>query len=358
MATQTWRKSDADAKTSSNVRPSYPKATKDARPGFRLYLVRVRAVTDLSPHMRRVTFTGPQLQWFGTDGYDQRIKLMFPLADDGHSVGPWGDPHLFDPRSVARGGWWDQWRALPAERRNPIRTYTVRGVDVQAREITVDFARHGALGPAGAFAERVAVGDTIVVIGPDGRSLNSALGIDFHCGMARRVLLAGDETAMPAIGAIIDTLAREHRFGIGDGCVESVLAMVEMPDEDDFAALPDPVADSPAAGHVEIRRFARGSRLHGQALFEAVQAWVAKDGNAVRGHVDGNGHAETFADVDVDRGLLWEVTNGPTDGDIYAWVAGEAAMVRDIRRLLVRDRGMPRSSVAFMGYWRNGRHES
>ena len=74
--------------------------------------------------------------------------------------------------------------------------------------------------------------------------------------------------------------------------------------------------------------------------------------------MDGNGHVGAFADVDVDRVLLWEVTNGPTDGDIYAWVAGEAAMVRGIRRLLVRDRGMPRSSVAFMGYWRNGRHES
>ena len=354
MAAQTWRKTDADATVPASLRFVRPKVTKDARPGFRPYLVRVRAVADLSPHMRRVTFTGPQLQWFGTDGYDQRIKLMFPLGD---GRAPWGDPLLFDPQSIARGGWWEQWCALPVERRNPIRTYTVRRVDAEAKEITVDFARHGELGPAGTFAERVAVGDDIVVIGPDGRSLDSALGIDFHCGVARRVLLAGDETAMPAIGAIIDTLARERRFGAGSGRVDSILAMVEVPGESDFAALSDPSADSPAAGHVEIRRFARGPRPHGEALVEAVRAWADGCPGILRDSVGDDGCAEAFADVDVDRDLLWEVTDGPTDGDIYAWVAGEAAMVRDIRRMLVRDRGMPRSAVAFMGYWRQGRRE-
>ena len=41
----------------------------------------------------------------------------------------------------------------------------------------------------------------------------------------------------------------------------------------------------------------------------------------------------------------------------YAWVAGEASVVRDLRRLLVRELGLSREQVAFMGYWREGRSE-
>jgi NADPH-dependent ferric siderophore reductase len=39
----------------------------------------------------------------------------------------------------------------------------------------------------------------------------------------------------------------------------------------------------------------------------------------------------------------------------YAWVAGEAALATGVRRHLVRDRGWPKSDVAFLGYWRHGR---
>ncbi|WP_406317271.1 siderophore-interacting protein [Streptosporangium sp. NBC_01639] len=42
---------------------------------------------------------------------------------------------------------------------------------------------------------------------------------------------------------------------------------------------------------------------------------------------------------------------------MYAWLAGEAAVIRTLRRHLVAERGLNRRSVAFMGYWRMGRSE-
>jgi NADPH-dependent ferric siderophore reductase len=66
--------------------------------------------------------------------------------------------------------------------------------------------------------------------------------------------------------------------------------------------------------------------------------------------------AAPLDDVDVDSGILWEVpeeaqrTSGP-----YAWLAGEAGVVKGLRRHLVQEAGLDRRSVAFMGYWRQGR---
>jgi NADPH-dependent ferric siderophore reductase len=44
-----------------------------------------------------------------------------------------------------------------------------------------------------------------------------------------------------------------------------------------------------------------------------------------------------------------------TAGPLYAWLAGEAGVIRTLRRHLVAERGMDRHAVAFMGYWRIGR---
>jgi len=64
-------------------------------------------------------------------------------------------------------------------------------------------------------------------------------------------------------------------------------------------------------------------------------------------------------DVDVDAGILWEVPEPVTDvSRFYAWLAGEAAVIKTLRRHLVTGCGVDRRSVAFMGYWRLGRAES
>ena len=74
-------------------------------------------------------------------------------------------------------------------------------------------------------------------------------------------------------------------------------------------------------------------------------------------------HVE-LEDVDVDEGMLWEVpvdeTGAPlrADAALYAWLAGEAAVIKTLRRHLVAECGVDRKAVAFMGYWRAGRSEA
>ena len=69
--------------------------------------------------------------------------------------------------------------------------------------------------------------------------------------------------------------------------------------------------------------------------------------------------AAALEDVDVDSGILWEVPAEPTraagSSGVYAWLAGEAGVVKALRRHLVQTVGLDRRSVAFMGYWREGR---
>ncbi len=65
--------------------------------------------------------------------------------------------------------------------------------------------------------------------------------------------------------------------------------------------------------------------------------------------------------MDIDTSIRWEVSDETTreleapGGELYPWLAGEAGVIKRLRRLLVNDHGVPRTAVAFMGYWRLGR---
>ena len=109
-------------------------------PPFRFFPVEVARVTRLSPNFLRVTFTGDDLDRFADNGWDQRIKLIPPLPGAGHRHLPTG----LD--------WYAQWRCLPDEQRNPIRTYTARAVRAGARELDVDMVLHGVNGTASRWA--------------------------------------------------------------------------------------------------------------------------------------------------------------------------------------------------------------
>lgn len=177
------------------------------RPAYRSFHAKVRRVERLSPHFTRVTFAGDELTGFGTAGLDQRVKVVLPVPHRGFADFPDGED------------WYREWRELPAERRNVFRTYTVRAVRPDAGEVDIDFALHGDLGPASAWATRTTPGDEIIIIGPDELSPDRAVGIDFRPGAVDTVLLAGDETAAPAICAILEQLP-PHAAGI---------AIIEVP---------------------------------------------------------------------------------------------------------------------------------
>ena len=314
--------------------PPVPSTLASAsRPASRPYRARVASVTRLSEHYRRVVFTSPRFEHFGTDRLDQRIKLVFPLAD-GHLADLGAD--LDEPGEAF--AWYGAWRATPSEERNPIRTYTVRRVDTAARTVTVDFVCHGDLGPASSWVQRAGAGDEIVLVGPDGRSEQSSLGIDFRPGTAHHLLLAGDETAAPAIAAILEMLP----------AARDVHAFIEVPRDGDVLALDHPE-------NFSVTWLPRGHDRVGELLLPAVTRWLDEHPEIVAAAAAPR--PQRLEDVDVDAEILWDSPEIAGSGELYAWLAGESAVIKTMRRALVTNRGIDRKRVAFMGYWREGQDE-
>jgi NADPH-dependent ferric siderophore reductase len=308
-------------------------AAPDTRPGYRPFRSTVARVRRLSPHFTRVTFTGDDFATFGTRGLDQRINLVFPLAGVGFSDCGWDDE-----QPLLDGEWYGRWRDLPNELRNPLRVYTVRAIRPIERELDVDFVVHGD-GTAARWLATAVVGDEIIIIGPDALSVNSGLGIDWHPGHAHDLLLVGDETAAPAIASILESLP-EHR---------EAHALIEVPS----------VADALRIDHSDRARVSwlpRDGGDPGSALVPAVRDWVD-----ARPHLIGTTLAASAQSVDESNdpdAIVWDVPAAPTGSNLYAWVAGEAGVITTIRRYLVRDVGIERGQVAFMGYWRRGKATS
>ncbi|MGW7001679.1 siderophore-interacting protein [Streptomyces sp. NPDC054933] len=239
-------------------------------------------VEQLTPHMIRVVLGGDGLDGFAagqcTDHY---IKLLFPV--DGVAY-----PEPFDIQSIRADFPRDQWPRT--------RTYTVRRWDAEARELTVDFVYHGDEGLAGPWAARVQPGEEILFLGPGGAYAPDEEA-DWH-------LLAGDESALPAIAAALE------RMPEGAVCH----AFIEVPD-----AAEEQKLDAPAGARITWLH--RGSRPVGDALVAAVQALEFPSGTP------------------------------------HVFVHGEAHFVKELRRLLRVDRGIDRERLSISGYWRRGSDE-
>ncbi|MFI7611809.1 siderophore-interacting protein [Nonomuraea terrae] len=292
---------------------------------FRMFDVRVDRLQRLSPSFLRVTFTGDDLHLFADNGFDQRLKLILPLPEHGLAHLPKGSD------------WYLTWRALDDDKRNPMRTYTARRVRPEARELDVDVVMHPDGGPVARWAETVRPGDVAALYGPNAAHEGRHGGLEFHPPAATGcVLIAGDETAVPAICAILERLPA-HLAGE---------VLMEVPGDDD--ALPVETAAS-----VKVTWLARNGGARGAGLIPAVRA-------AADRLLPPLPTPESFEDVDVDSEELWEVPqeDAPDYGPLYAWLAGEAGVIKTLRRHLVAERGMDRRSVAFMGYWRDGRPEN
>jgi NADPH-dependent ferric siderophore reductase len=298
----------------------------DDRAAYRPFEVRVGRIQSVSPSFRRVTFTGDDLELFATHARDQRVKILFPRHGVLSDLGREGD-------------WYSRWRGLSSEVRSPFRTYTVRAVRPGVREVDVDFVWHGVdagSGPAARWLADAAAGDRVVIVGPDARSRDSAIGMDWHPGTARTVLLAGDETAAPAICGILESLPA----GV------TARAFIQVPTAADAVELP-------SGGAATVTWLARDTDP--RSLDDVVRQWAATNRSDYAPALTlGAQHLE---EIDVDVDLLWDSPDAG-QGDFYAWLAGEAGMIKGLRRLLVTELGIDRSRVAFMGYWRRGKAEA
>lgn len=297
---------------------------------YRVFSVRVAAVTALTPSFVRVTLTGDALADFSAVGLDQRIKLVLPIPGHGFTDLPDDDD------------WYGAWRALPDAERNPLRTYTVRSFRPDAHELDIDFVAHGDTGPASRWVSSCRVGDELRIVGPAVPSSPAELpsgAAEFAPGSATRILLAGDETAAPAICAILEALdvtAVGHVF-------------IEVPTDADRLPVTAPAG-------VEVRWIARNGASHGVRMTDQVQAWASDVVVAASARVGDTARVE-LAEVDVDEQVLWDVPAPVDERPVYAWIAGEAGCVKELRRHLVRGVGLDREQVAFMGYWRHGKAE-
>jgi NADPH-dependent ferric siderophore reductase len=290
-------------------------------------------VERLSPSFVRVELASPALADFGVDGrlYDQRIKLVFPGR-------PGGPPPSFDG---ADESWFATWVDRPVAERGHMRTYTVRAVRGEGADtrVVVDVVVHeGECGPGGTWGSTARVGDRLVMLAP--RRGTPYGGIEFVPGDASTLLLVGDETAVPAVSAILEQLDADARGHV----------YLEVPFAADVLPLDHPVG-------VEVRWFPRD----GAPRREAVHA-------AVLEHLGTRSTPLVVDEAEIDP-ALWETPAYSSSGEdvvatavgagsefagLYAWIAGEAKIVTALRRALVRDLGIDRHQVAFMGYWRVG----
>ncbi|WP_163504715.1 siderophore-interacting protein [Fodinicola acaciae] len=185
---------------------------------------------------------------------------------------------------------------LPSDQWPVTRTYTVRSWDADRRRLAIDFVYHGDRGLAGPWAASVRPGEEILFMGPGGAYAPDAEA-DWH-------LLAGDESALPAIATGLER--------IGAGVPAYAFVEVAGPDEEQLLS---------TQAKAEIVWVHRGDRTPGEALAEAV------------------------------RGFAFPA------GQLHAFVHGEAAMVKDLRRFLRVDKDIPMSRLSISGYWRIGRDE-
>jgi NADPH-dependent ferric siderophore reductase len=240
--------------------------------------VAVRSVEASSPRLVRVTVGGPEMQGIVIDQPAASVRLLLPLPGTSDLVMPAWNGNEF----LMRDG-----------RRPAIRTLTPLRLDPAQWELDLEIVVHGG-GVASEWASAAQPGDSAAISGP-GRGYT----VDPD---APAFLLAGDETALPAIGQLLEALPAGP----------AVQVLVEVAEPDGRRELP-----APPGARIDWSELPAGA-APGDALVAAVRAAAIVPGTRV-------------------------------------WVAGEAAAMQRIRRHLFEERLLTRSAATVRGYWKHGR---
>jgi NADPH-dependent ferric siderophore reductase len=238
----------------------------------KLWRTKVLRTARLTPRMARITVGGPELSDFVGAGTDENVMLYLYESTEG----------LPEPLTL------DSARAALSRVRPYMRTYTVRRHDPAANEIDFDFVLHGDHGPAVRWASEARPGDEVIFVGPS-PAYRPDPGADWH-------LLVGDETALPAIDAIIRDLPGA-----------TIKAFVEIENAGEQQDLP--------------------------------VTWVHRDGLPA-----GSSEAlvKALAAAEFPEGVP------------AVWAAGERQVMQAVREHLVGERGIDRAKVRPATYWRVG----
>lgn len=222
---------------------------------------------QVSPSLLRVTLGGDGMVGYPEGNAGGYVKFMFPPA--------------------------------PGAMKPTVRTYTIR--NQREGEIDIDFALHGDgeshAGPATTWALQAEPGQTIELGGP-GAAKPLPSGFDYY-------IVAGDMTALPAIGVNLEALDRDARG----------IAIIEIQSESDKQAI-----DAP----------------EGVAV-----TWLI---NPVPG-------SQPDLLVDAVRAVVWP------KGKVYAWAASEFTAMRGMRQYLRTERGLGPAELYISSYWKLGLNE-
>lgn len=262
--------------------PAATSATKKTRPQINLAVIRRE---QLSPHMVRIVAGGDGFaDYVNNDFVDRYVKIVFPQPGVDYA----------QPLDL-----WTIRATMPREQWPFTRTYTVRWVDPVARELAIDFVIHGDEGLAGPWAASAQPGDALTFTGPGG-AYNPAADADWY-------LFAGDEAALPAIAASLESLP-ETAKGV---------AFLEVDSDADI----QPIA---APAGVEL-------------------TWLRREG-VPAGTADLLVSAVANAD--------W-----PAAGKVDVFAHGERGYMKGLRDVFFVQRGLERKQVSLSGYWAAGRAE-
>lgn len=389
---------------------------------YGIFTLAVSRVERLTPSYVRVSLTGPSLRYavnpvalggLNTDAHvveeqdttrsegelgsyrgvlDGYVKLLVPPAVE-HDE--YGRITRLNPEPVhidLTDTWRQDWFALPDTERGWMRTYTLRasrlhepdaalrkviealpaaplipagvslpaapGIDSALPEIDLDFVCHTEvssdgveyMGPGATWASLAERGDRVSILAP---LAGQPLWASWSSGGAGRIILAVDETAVPAALSILaDYVAGEQK-------PVEIQLIAEVPHvTDSLTALWDgPYPHLPALSelpNLTVNWCAREDAPRGEALTAGLRkalglgAWNSKGASIT---------AEPSPDCDDETEIVWTLADDENP-QIYIFIAGEASVVKALRRICVQDASIPKNDVSFMGYWKAGRTES
>lgn len=235
----------------------------------------------VTPGMRRVTLKGADIAHFD-NGQGLHVRVLIPpvsrapvwphAAPDGRTIWPRGEDTLI------------------------CRVYTIRAIDLEAGTLDIDVVLHeDGHAPGSNWAAGTMPGERVGLMGPGGGRLSAA---DWY-------LFAGDETALPAIARMVESLPRDQH----------AIVLIEVADVGEQ----QPIALPP---QVEL-------------------IWLHRNGAAP---------GSTTLLEDAIRSLPWP----PAQGHGLVFAGCEHGAARAIRTLLRKERGMDTKDCQVAAYWRRG----
>jgi NADPH-dependent ferric siderophore reductase len=173
-----------------------------------------------------------------------------------------------------------------------VRSYSIRAS--RPYELDLDIVVHGDRAPGSNFGLNACPGAEVAILDE---------GITYLPPQGARQLLIADDSAVPAALSILESAPRDL----------DAVALLEVESASDVqkVSLPEKVD----------LRWLYGRSSHEIPGRQALRELTALD---------------------------------PSFDPQYAWVAGESGLATAARRFLTRERGMPRSAVTFVGYWKDG----